>query len=149
MSNKWRVAQPALHAGKDRPACDTGEYPADCLRAGLYGYVRPPVSVSDAMKQKMAALQGIVPFDPAQYEGDHLIPLCAGGFPGSLDDTNNFWDEPRSGANNANNKDAVEAATCKAICAGQLTLEQAQQGFATDWTKLQAGSASAPDSVDR
>jgi hypothetical protein len=116
---------------------------------GYTATVRPPVSVSDAMKKKMAVLQGIVPFDPTQYEGDHLIPLCAGGFPGSLDDTSNFWDEPRNGTNNAGNKDAVEAATCKDICSGHLTLEQAQQAFATDWTKLQVGTATAPDSIDR
>ena len=97
----------------------------------------------------MAVLQGIVPFDPTRYEGDHLIPLCAGGFPGSLDDTSNFWDEPRSGTNNAANKDDVELDACKAICAGTLTLEQAQQAFATDWTKLQVGTATAQDSVDR
>ena len=143
------LPNPRCTPGKTDPRVTQANIQQTVCVPGYTATVRPPVSVSDAMKQKMAVLQGIVPFDPAQYEGDHLIPLCAGGFPGSLDDTNNFWDEPRSGTNNASNKDAVEASTCKAICAGQLTLEQAQQAFATDWTKLQTGSAAAPDSVDR
>jgi hypothetical protein len=67
---------------------------------------------------------------PATSEEDHLISLELGGSPSA---ELNLWPEPHA---SFNEKDKVEGAAHAAICAGRLTLPQAQQGIATNWIEL-------------
>ncbi|MDQ2726433.1 MAG: hypothetical protein M3Y91_00880 [Actinomycetota bacterium] len=62
--------------------------------------------------------------------GLHLVALSSGGSPA---DPRNQWAEPGA---TPNPKDAVEVAANRAICAGRLSLDQAQTAMATDWIAL-------------
>lgn len=74
---------------------------------------------------------------PADYQLDHLIPLELGG----SNDQRNLWPEPweRMGArlvgagHGAESKDKVELALQLKVCAGQITLADAQRLIAADW----------------
>lgn len=59
-------------------------------------------------------------------EFDHRVPLCDGG----ADTITNLWPEPWA---EARIKDRLEAATCRAVCAGRITLHRAQAIFLGDW----------------
>lgn len=61
-------------------------------------------------------------------EGDHLVPLVLGGDPTAPE---NIWAEPQR--KTPNEKDHVELAAHAAVCAGKLSLPQAQAAMATDW----------------
>lgn len=61
-------------------------------------------------------------------EGDHLVPLVLGGDPTAPE---NIWPEPQR--KTPNEKDHVELAAHAAVCAGKLSLPQAQAAMATDW----------------
>ncbi len=92
--------------------------------------VRPPTSYTNRIKQ--AAIRAYGQYagpDPASYELDHLISLELGGSPSAVA---NLW--PEQGLHNA--KDPVENAAHRAICAGQITLADAQHAIATDWIAL-------------
>ena len=98
---------------------------------------RPPQAKTDEWKRSVAQNYSITNFDPSQYEGDHRVPLALGGFPGADGDYSNFWDEPRDGTLNANDKDKVELYLYRQACAGTIALADAQAYFLTDqWTTL-------------
>ncbi len=61
------------------------------------------------------------------HEEDHLIPLELGGDPR---DPRNLWPEPGA---SPNPKDRLENALHTAVCAGRVTLADAQRVMATDW----------------
>jgi hypothetical protein len=61
------------------------------------------------------------------FELDHLVPLELGG----ASDTRNLWAEPGTVPNE---KDPVEGRLHRAVCAGVITLADAQHRIATDWT---------------
>jgi len=72
---------------------------------------------------------------PAQFELDHIVPLCLGG-PGDKppNDPSNLqlqpWGEARA-------KDKLEAQVCHAYCSGKTTMEDARHFFASgDWRSV-------------
>ena len=83
---------------------------------------------------------------PSHYEEDHFISLELGGHPR---DPKNLWPEmwgtPATPITSkgpfpphlvgAKSKDAVENALHKEVCAGALTLKEAQNIISTDWFK--------------
>ena len=64
------------------------------------------------------------------YEYDHLVSLEVGGAPNAAA---NLWPEPYAGPYGARVKDKVENKLHSLICAGQLSLAQAQYEEATNW----------------
>ena len=68
--------------------------------------------------------------DPRDLELDHLISLELGGDP--LDSLN-LWPEPWANPDGAHQKDAVENALHRLVCAGKLSLTDAQHRIATNW----------------
>lgn len=66
---------------------------------------------------------------PRGCEIDHLIPRELGG----ADDVRNLWPQPYGGPCNAVNKDRLENWLHKMVCAGKMSLEDAQRAIATDW----------------
>ena len=69
--------------------------------------------------------------DPAQFQLDHRVPLCAGGH---RKDERNLWLQPRSGQWGAKFKDQLETSVCRQLCLRGITLEAAQAIFlAPDW----------------
>jgi hypothetical protein len=99
-------------------------------RKGYTATVRPPASNTGAFKHRSLLAYGMRYTPTAEY--DHLISLELGG----TNTVSNLWPEPNAaGASTVNNpKDLVEDHLHQAVCAGQVTLEAAQQAIATDWT---------------
>jgi hypothetical protein len=99
--------------------------------AGYTKTVRPPASYTDGLKREQMVRYGLTG-SPAEYEEDHLIPLALGGHP---TDPRNLWPQPRrSIGGRAEDKDAVEDALHRDLCAGRITLADAQRRIAADWT---------------
>jgi hypothetical protein len=89
-------------------------------RSGWTGTVRPPVSDTNALKLRQLAeyrLRG----PPSAFQEDHLISLELGGNP---TDPRNLWPEPYPRAAAV---DQMENDLNHRVCAGSLTLAQAQQ----------------------
>ena len=94
-----------------------------CQR-GYTAQVRPPRKVTDAIKRRL--VNGL-PGPPQDYELDHLIPLGLGGHPTS---PNNLWLQNWA---EAAMKDRDELRLHREVCAGRMTLEQAQHEMVTTW----------------
>jgi hypothetical protein len=87
------------------------------------------VNYTDALKRQQIREYGYADTRISDYEEDHLISLELGGHP---NDPRNLWPEfPHS----PNAKDKVEDELHKKVCAGQITLSEAQQIISRDWTK--------------
>jgi hypothetical protein len=83
-------------------------------------------NVGTQEKQQIAQEYGNIPEAQwANYEFDHLIPLCVGG----SDDVRNLWPQP---INDAHQKDILENNICLAMKAGTMTQAQAVQKV-HDW----------------
>jgi hypothetical protein len=74
-----------------------------------------------------------LPGTPADYEEDHFISLDLGGNP---TDPQNLWPEPYGPKPGAKEKDVVENYLHKRVCAGSLTLQDAQKAIVTDWYEV-------------
>ncbi len=94
-----------------------------CQR-GYTATVRPPRAVTDAAKRRL--LNGHAG-SPADYELDHLIPVALGGHPTA---SNNLWLQSWP---DAATKDRDELRLHREVCAGSMTLEQAQHDMLTTW----------------
>src|SRR5437899_5626739 len=108
--------------------------------------IRPPVSYTNHLKAQQLAASRFKDKTPSHYEEDHFISLELGGNPR---DPRNLWPEmwgtpgtPLTSRGpfpphlvGAKAKDAVENQLHKEICAGTLTLHEAQQIITTDWFK--------------
>ncbi|MFI9569464.1 hypothetical protein [Streptomyces rishiriensis] len=97
--------------------------------------MHPSAYVTGKEKKLNAASYGYTgSMSDAEY--DHLISLQLGGDP---NDYRNLWVEPadpghKNGGGVNNKKDPVETKLHTAVCAGRVTLAQAQQAIVTDWT---------------
>lgn len=69
---------------------------------------------------------------PGGCEIDHLISRELGG----ADDVANLWPQSYVGEWNARLKDRLENRLHREVCAGRLTLEDAQGGIAQDWKAM-------------
>jgi len=125
------------HDGLPDRRCTPGS-----IRSGLslaticaFGYsrsVRPPESFTEPLKLRQMRAYGL-PGSPRAYEEDHLVPLSIGGAP---HDPRNLWPEPRSGPNNAEQKDQLETWAARMACAGRIPLARLQHEMASDWPAL-------------
>ena len=135
---RWLVAllSPALllapAAAQDR-APVPGEVDAQVTQSTIrtticeHGYttkVRPPRKVTDAVKRRL--VNGL-PGSLQDYELDHLIPLGLGGHPTSA---NNLWLQAWP---EAASKDRDELRLHREVCAGRMTLVQAQHDMLATW----------------
>jgi hypothetical protein len=94
-----------------------------CQR-GYTTRVRPPRKVTDAIKRRLINGHS---GSPQNYELDHLIPLGLGGHPTSPE---NLWLQnwPEAAM-----KDRDELRLHRQVCAGRMTLEQAQSDMLATW----------------
>lgn len=100
--------------------------------SGYTATVRPPATYTNALKIDQMRAYGMTNLTPQDVEEDHLIPLELGGSPR---DPRNLWPEPRrSVGGRAEDKDQVENALHADVCAGRISLAEAQRRIATDWT---------------
>jgi hypothetical protein len=87
--------------------------------------------VEESTKKRACAEYGL---KPAQCTGqkveiDHLVSLEIGG----SNDLANLWPEPYLRAGGAKQKDVIENALHKMVCAGKITLPDAQACISRDW----------------
>jgi hypothetical protein len=90
-----------------------------CVR-GWTRTIRPPTDYTNALKAKQLRAYGLSgPL--SDYQEDHLISLELGGHP---TDPRNLWPEPYPRAARV---DAIENELNRQVCAGSLTLAEAQE----------------------
>jgi hypothetical protein len=94
-----------------------------CQR-GYSAKVRPPRQFTDRIKRRLV---NALPGSPQDYELDHLIPLGLGGHPTS---PNNLWLQSWP---EAAMKDRDELRMHRDVCAGRMTLQEAQREMVTTW----------------
>lgn len=84
--------------------------------------------VTASMKKQVCALYGVTPCD-GHVEIDHLISLELGG----ANDIRNLWPQPFLPAPGARQKDFTENWLHKQVCAGRMTLQDAQARIVANW----------------
>jgi hypothetical protein len=89
-------------------------------RRGWTRTVRPPVSYTNALKSRQLREYGLRG-PPSAFQEDHLISLELGGNPS---DPRNLWPEPYPRAAKV---DRIENELNRQVCAGELTLAEAQR----------------------
>lgn len=97
-------------------------------------------SVNTALKKQVFAAYNI-PFENRNdYEVDHFIPLALGGVNTCENKpTCNLWPEPHQKSFleiapwGSETKDRLELRLYKMMCAGQISLHEAQVAISTDW----------------
>lgn len=98
------------------------------------GYTRDARLVTEAMKREVAQRYHLT-VPRSQWgkivEFDHEISLELGG----ANDIENLWPEPYAGQWGARKKDVIETRLHRLVCAGKLTLPEAQQCIRDDWIK--------------
>lgn len=108
------------------PGAATNATTADVCRPG---YARQARNVPDYVKRQAFAEYGVVPLPGERFEIDHLVPLELGG----ANTLANLWPQPYAGTWTAGEKDHLENALHREVCAGQEPLSDAQQEIRTDW----------------
>jgi hypothetical protein len=104
--------------------------------SGWTDTIRPPTSYTNALKVQQIAEYGYTDKAMASYEEDHLISLQLGGNP---TDPKNLWPQPYTislsdgRSVGARVKDAFETKLKKQVCAGTITLAQAQAEVGIHW----------------
>ena len=97
-------------------------------------------AVTERMKSQAYASYGMVRHEgacalsPQGCEIDHLISRELGG----ADDVKNLWPQPYGGTCNAHQKDHLENVLHAKVCAGEISLDEAQLKISTDWRKAYA-----------
>jgi hypothetical protein len=98
--------------------------------------IRPPTTYTHHLKVEQILEYGYADTNLRDYEEDHLIPLELGGSP---TDPRNLWPEPFESSipdGGARFKDKVENHLHAQVCAGNLTLEEAQKEISKDWYQV-------------
>ena len=113
-------ASPTLTPGALNPdVTQANVHETICVR-GWTKSVRPPVEYTNSLKLKQMRLYGETG-SPQDYQEDHLVSLELGGDPR---DPRNLWPEPYPRAANV---DTIENELNAKVCAGELTLAEAQR----------------------
>jgi hypothetical protein len=93
------------------------------------GYTATVRDVPESVKKQVFAEYGIAWSEHSKYEVDHFISLELGG----SNDIKNLWPEPYEPQPGARQKDVVETHLHREVCAGRMSLEEAQRQIADDW----------------
>jgi len=93
------------------------------------GYSAKVRNVPVAVKKIIFKFYNIPWSQRADYEVDHLIPLCLGG----NNSLKNLWPQSYKSQWSAHMKDRLEVRLRRLVCTGHITLKQAQDEIAHDW----------------
>jgi hypothetical protein len=127
---------PALTPGAINPSVTQANIHSTICMSGWTATIRPPSSYTNKLKAQQIVQYGYSATSASLYEEDHLISLQLGGAP---TDPRNLWPEPytvglQSGqASGARTKDVFETALKKKVCAGTMTLAEAQREIGIHW----------------
>lgn len=119
------------------PRCTPGAILAGATRAQICvpGYSSRVRNVSESVKRAVYASYGIVTRTRGQYEVDHLVSLELGG----SNDIANLWPEAAQADAGFRQKDKLENALHRELCAGRLSLVLIQRQIATNWVAAYRG----------
>jgi hypothetical protein len=112
-------ADPVRTPGVLNPDVTQATIDATVCVEGWTKTIRPPTSYTNELKLKQMREYG-VGGSMSDYQEDHLISLELGGHP---TDPRNLWPEPYPRARDV---DAIENELNDKVCAGELSLEEAQ-----------------------
>jgi len=127
---------PTLTPGALNPAVTQANIHSTICVSGWTATIRPPTSYTNKLKTQQIVQYGYTATAASLYEEDHLISLQLAGSP---TDPRNLWPEPytislQSGQPaGARTKDAFETALKKKVCAGTMTLVEAQREIGVHW----------------
>ncbi len=121
-----QLPDPRCTPGSVDPAVTQANIRVTICRPGYTKTVRPSASQTDHFKYDVAYPAYGVP-GSKKTELDHLVSLELGG----SNDATNLWPESPP---TPNPKDKVENALHAAVCDGRITLAEAQNAIASDWT---------------
>lgn len=126
------LARRDLTPGETDPTITQATIHQTICVSGYTATVRPPTSLTNRLKIAGIAQYGYADPNPAGYVEDHLVALELAGAARS---PRNLWPQPRGGTKNASLKDAEENTLHAAVCAGTMTLANAQARIISDWTQ--------------
>jgi len=92
--------------------------------------VRPATSYTNGIKKKLMREQGIDLSRIREFELDHKEPLTLGGHPRNI---HNLMLQPWEGGDGAKVKDKLDVKLSRMVCAGKITLADAQACIWNDW----------------
>lgn len=115
-------------------ACTPGAIIASATTSQICasGYAKSVRNVTQQEKDLIYSEYGITTRFAGEYEIDHLISLELGG----SNDRANLWPEASDPKPGFHEKDAVENYLHAQVCAGKLSLAQAQQEIASNWLQI-------------
>ncbi len=129
-SDACSLPDPDRTPGVANPAVTQRNIRSTICKPGWTKTVRPPSNYTTALKRKQIAALGLEDKRLASYEEDHAIPLELGGHPTS---PKNLWPQPYMGRCGARIKDVLERRLNRLVCAGKLTLIEAQAAVSAHW----------------
>ena len=125
------LATAPVQAQSLNPAVNQGNIASTVCKQGWATKQRPPYAWSHALKIKLLPKGHRL----GEYQLDHFIPIEIGGSP---TDRKNLWMQP---INDALVKDVQENRLHDAVCAGTMTLAQAQAEMLKTWGAAKQSAA--------
>jgi hypothetical protein len=104
-------------------------------RTGYADAVSPSLDLTMEYKNRLLAARGIDPDKGAGYALDRRIPVVLGGSPDALD---NFDLLPWAGHAGERRKELLATRLKRCVCAGRMSLADAQAAIFGNWTKQYA-----------
>lgn len=133
---------PALTPGALNPSVTQATITSTICVSGWTATIRPSSSYTTALKIQQIAKYSYSDTRTSSYEEDHLISLELGGAPA---DPRNLWPEPYTisladgRSTGAYTKDGFETKLKNQVCAGTITLAQAQGEIGDHWVHAYYG----------
>ena len=123
----------AVTPGATNPKVTQSNIKKTICVSGWTATIRPPASYTTKLKLKQLKSGPYKSnLGPAAFEEDHLISLEIGGNP---TDEKNLWPQmwnPSDG-HGAHKKDHLENTLKSLVCAGTITLKDAQEAISSNW----------------
>lgn len=135
---------PTLTPGALNPSVTQANIHSTICLSGWTATIRPPSSYTNKLKAQQIVQYGYTDTSSRSYEEDHLISLQLGGAP---TDWRNLWPQPytislqNGQPAGARTKDVFETALKKKVCAGTMTLVEAQRRIGFHWVHAYYGIA--------
>lgn len=127
----WELPDAVATPGAINPAVTQANIATTICVSGWTKTIRPPASYTNKLKvSQLAAGAYASPQEPRTFEEDHLVSLEIGGHP---TDPRNLWPQEWNGPYGAHAKDRLENFLHRAVCAGRMTLAEAQAAVSSNW----------------
>jgi hypothetical protein len=130
------LPDPARTPGSINPAATQANLADTVCKSGWAATQRPPSAYTSALEIAQIIEYGYADRDRSHYQEDHLVPLELGGAPR---DPRNLWPEPNAATLpngtliSSGEKDDLEDVLHREVCAGDMSLADAQRLIAGNW----------------